>query len=204
VSLRHYKKSKIKSIDGRLNDELHLMLSGFGQQTLIPVEEILKNINRLPDSHISGLRTIEYDPKRENLLPNIITRFFQKAPKCCKGVFMQKKRKIVMYEFNSKPMFFHILFHEIGHFVYFLTISPQLKKQWVATLHKIKPFVTPLSKRNAAEDFAECYSLYITDPSLLKQAPQKYDFIHQYVFGNDLETENDSHYFDGIALDKTY
>jgi len=206
MTIRHYKKSKINGIQSKLKSDLHLMLSGFGNQKLIPVNDILDAINKLPDTHIAGLREIKFDPNRETLLPNFITRLFHKAPKCCKGVFQQKKRTIVIYDFDSRAMFFHVLYHEIGHFVYFLTLSAQRKKDWVTNVHKTTPFVTSLSKRNAAEDFAECYSLYITEPKLLKHSPQKYDFIHQHVFNNDNDSdiENTSLYFDSVLLDKTY
>jgi len=100
---------------------------------------------------------------------------------------MQRKRKIIIYEFDSIDMFYHVLFHEIGHFVYFLSISSQLKKNWVTKTHKTEPFVSALSKRNAAEDFAECYAIYLSKPERLKQSPQKYNFIHQNVFGNKKE-----------------
>jgi hypothetical protein len=49
--------------------------------------------------------------------------------------------------------------------------------------------VSALSKRNAAEDFAECYATYLTKPERLKQSPQKYKFIHQNVFGNNKEKQ---------------
>jgi hypothetical protein len=187
--LRHYKKSKVSDINGVANQPIHLKLLGFGQQSLIPIENMLEQLNSLPDNHLAGLRTIEYDPSRRNLLPSLINSILHRAPDYCKGVFLQRKRKIIIYEFDSLDMFYHVLFHEIGHFVYFLSISSQLKKNWVTQTHKIEPFVSALSKRNAAEDFAECYATYLTKPDRLKLSPQKYNFIHQSVFGNTKEKQ---------------
>ena len=203
MNIRQYKKDKIKGIDGRLGNKIHLTLSGFNQQTLIPTTSIVDSINCLPDSHLSGLKTIEYDPKRSNLLPHVITRLFHKSPPCCKGVFLQRKRKIVIYDFHSKPMFYHILFHEIGHFVYFLVLTPKLKKQWVTQMHLSDDHLTEIAAHNAAEDFAECYALYKTNKALLKQSPIKYAFIHQFIFECDIQNDN-NRYFDGILIDKSF
>lgn len=203
--MRHYKKDKVTGTQSKIDKKLRLLLSGFTQQNIITVEKVLDAINILPDTHVAGLNKIEYDPKRVNYIQAFFSKVLRKAPKCCKGVFMQQKRKVVIYEFDTREQFYHILYHEIGHFVYLLVIDTKLKKHWVNTLHQTKPFVTSLSKRNACEDFAECYAYYITKRETLIQSKQKYDFLHEQVFGNTPDNnKTNSIYFDGLLIDRSY
>lgn len=202
----HYKKDKVIGIEGKLSKKLNLLISGFSKQNIITVEKIFDAINALPDAHITGLNIIEYDPKRLNVIQAFFNKLgYKRAPKCCKGVFIQNKRKIVIYEFNTREMLYHILYHEVGHFVYQLVLDSKLKKHWVSETHHTAPFITPLSRRNACEDFAECYTYYITKCETLMQSKQKYDFMHEYVFGNTRDNNKKSvFYFDGLMIDRTY
>ena len=75
-----------------------------------------------------------------------------------------------------------MLFHELGHFVYFRVISSFEKKQWVTEVHPVEEAVTRYGRRNAAEDFAEAFALYVQAPGELAGLPGKYRFMRDAVF----------------------
>jgi hypothetical protein len=69
--------------------------------------------------------------------------------------------------------------------VYFFIIDSVLKKQWATQTHRKEGFVSDYASKNAAEDFAECYSFYMTSPEKLKRLKTKYSFIQKEVFDNE-------------------
>ena len=184
MDVRRYKKRKVGGITGKLEGRVELLVSGFGVQKIIPVDDIVKAVNLLPDAHVAGLRAVEYDPDRHTAVPGLFSRIFRRPPPCLRGIFLQRKRKIIIYDFDSRDQFFHILYHEIGHFVFYLVLDSDAKKRWVKQLHRNRPFITRLAARNAGEDFAECYATYLLKPEKLKFLKDKYDFIHEVVFAN--------------------
>ena len=178
MSLKTYNKSPIgPSVAPK---GIHLLLTGFHQQELVPTDVLVQQINRLPDTHLAGLKQIIYDPAR------------QAAPwrpwpwhrsRHCKGEFLQGERRIVIYTFDTAEELLHILLHEIGHYVYAVTLDKTVKKHWVTTVRRKGYAITPLARRNACEDFAECYATYCHSPHVLEeQAPEKHAFFRDRVF----------------------
>jgi hypothetical protein len=111
---------------------------------------------------------------------------FRPSPK---AEFIQRQRKIVIYDFPNSALFFQILFHEIGHFVFFLVISSVVKKRWVTEIYPGSQCATSYGTLSAAEDFAETYACYARDPELLiRQVPDKFAFMRDYVFSGAPET----------------
>lgn len=153
---------------------LNLLVSGFGLQKKLTVSEVVAAVKALPVHHYHKIKVIKYDPKR-NI--SFLLRHQRMVPQL--GEYLTEYDSIVIYEFDSKPLGKHVIYHEIGHHVYFRVISPKMKKKWVTEIYKSEDPVTNIGRRNAAEDFAEAYALYHSQQSSLKKTPNKYDFIAQ-------------------------
>src|SRR5689334_3836745 len=98
----------IKSRFGRtaIGGRLKLLLSGFSAQKMVPIDDIVHAIDRLPDFHLEGLREIAY------LLQEAPPAGIPAYPRCDpRGEFVQAERKIFVYGFDDSPMFFHMLHH---------------------------------------------------------------------------------------------
>jgi len=152
--------------------KLHLLVSGFGLQRLVPVDDIVDAIGELPNDHIKRLKVIKYDPNK-----NISFLLRHQRLGSQLGEYLGDFDSIVVYDFIDRNECFHVLFHEIGHHVYFKHISSQQKKQWVTEIYRSEPSVTKVGSKNACEDFAESYALYKNKPDLLHQFPNKLKFI---------------------------
>jgi hypothetical protein len=177
------RKVKFNSSDHQLDGKIQLLLSGFHQQDIISIDEIIAAVKLLPAKHLVGLKKINYDPSR---LHQMLYYYLGIAPNLSSlGEFIQKKRQVNMYKLHDKQQFYHTLFHEIGHYVYFFVINSHVKKEWATKIHRKDSFVSKYASKNAAEDFAECYSFYITHPKKLMQLNTKYSFILQQVFNRE-------------------
>ena len=176
------RKVTLPDSDIEIDGKVRLLLSGFGQQTIISVDDVVNAIKILPAKHLAGLKEISYDPNRLfqslayylNILPNRRSR----------GEFVQNQRQINIYAFKTPERFHHILYHEIGHYVYFVIIDSETKKEWVTKIYPRGGFITHYAKRNAAEDFAECYSYYVYQPEKLMAVDLKYRFMRDRIFAN--------------------
>jgi hypothetical protein len=96
---------------------------------------------------------------------------------------VQRERRIFVYAFDSAAMFYQMLYHEIGHFVFFLVIGSRVKKRWVTEISPDSPCVTAYASVNPWEDFAETYAYYVGRPHILEtEFPEKHAFMHECVF----------------------
>jgi len=152
--------------------KVELLVSGFGYQQLVPVDDIVDAVMKLPQSHIQKIQVIKFDPNK-NI--SFLLRHQRVGPQL--GEYLLNYKSIVVYQFNSRHECFHVLFHEVGHHVYFQAITSFQKKEWVTEVYPAEPGVTPLGKKNACEDFAESYALYVNEPNRLKPFVRKYRFI---------------------------
>src|SRR3954470_24625979 len=101
---------KNRTSAGEAAGKLNLRLSGFARQDLVPVDDIVRAIDLLPDFHLSGLREIAYLPE---LAPATSQYFCPAVPRGePKGEFVQRERRIFVYAFDSPEMFFQMLHHE--------------------------------------------------------------------------------------------
>src|SRR3954467_3059789 len=164
------------SIGGSLN----LLLSGFSGQKMVPINDIVHSIDRLPDFHLEGLREIAYLPQE----PPAGGPAYPAYPRCDpRGEFVQAERRIFVYGFDGSAMFFHMLHHEIAHFVFFLVIGSRVKKRWVTQIFPGSSCVTAYASTNPWEDFAETYAFYALDPQVLEsRLPDKHEFMRDCVF----------------------
>lgn len=158
---------------------LRLRLSGFSQQDHATIDEIIEIIDLLPTFHLVGLQDIEYLSDSEASKYLGVKRSFSIDPK---AEFLQRERKILIYRIEARNQLFHVLFHEIGHYVYSIIINSSLKQYWVTQVHPESVCVSKYGSTSAAEDFAETYAFYIINPNTLKLIPEKYSFMHNLVF----------------------
>jgi hypothetical protein len=189
--MRLFIKNRTFAGEAATGGKLNLRLSGFSEQEIVPVDDIVRAIDRLPDFHLEGLREIAYLPEyaRDASLPP-----YPAYPRCePKGEFVQTERRIYVYGFDRPAMFFHMLYHEIGHFVFFLVIGSRVKKNWVTELSPGSPRVTAYAGTNPWEDFAETYAYYVLNPGLLEsELPEKHAFMRDSVFSGDPATLKES------------
>jgi hypothetical protein len=160
--------------------KLNLRLTGFSQQSYLPVSEVVQAIDVLPGFHLEGLAEIAYLTEEEAAIE--LMHLPSRELRYRKAAFIQRERRIVIYGFESRELFYQVLYHEIGHFVYYLIINSHLKKHWVTHTYLNSVCVTPYGMASASEDFAETYACYIRDPERLKLIPEKYSFMHHLVF----------------------
>lgn len=160
--------------------KLNLRLTGFSQQNFISIEQVVLAIDRLPSFHLEGLREIAYLTKEQ--AATILLPFAQPHLNDQKAAFIQRQRKIEIYGFDQYALFQHALYHEIGHYVYFLVISSALKQYWVTQIYPDSHCLTSYEASGPIEGFAETYANYVLTPEKLRLIPAKYAFMHHLVF----------------------
>lgn len=163
---------------------LNLLLSGFYKQNIISTETLVEALDALPEDHIRGLQVIKYDPQRiiqRTIAQSGITRF---EPHLMGAYYHASDLAgIVLYEFDSEAMFYHMLYHEIGHYVFLRVIDQTLRDQWFYRVRAAeKRFVSQYASTNAAEDFAECYAYFCVYPQVLWKIQPKMRYIAEQIF----------------------
>lgn len=179
--MREFNKKNTMVDWGKPQNKIHMHLLGFDLQTIVPINDITLKLNNIPSWHLSGLKEIRYDPTRETL------NWLKNAPAISdsphtKGIYLQGFRTIAIYDFKNEKELYTVLFHELGHYVYYTIIDSIIKKQWVTEVHPIKKYVTNYARMNASEDFAECYAEFLLNPYNLVRIPKKYNFIRNAIF----------------------
>jgi hypothetical protein len=180
--MRNFTKSSTVTDFGKQDSRVNIKLTGFGAQSIIDIDEILAKINRLPTFHLERLKEIAYDPNR--LIGAGVNNGLESPCRHTKGKFILSHRTIVIYAIDSIDQFFHVLFHELGHHVYFQIIGSRLKKHWVTRVSRKEKSITAYGARNAAEDFAEYYAAFLLNIDKLKKTSLKYVFFKKQVFNN--------------------
>ena len=161
--------------------KLSLLLSGFSGQSIVSVDDIVRAIDGIPGFHLEGLREIVYLPDYAPVASAVpCTGFSRSEPM---GEFVQRERRIFVYRLNCPTVFFQMLHHEIGHFVFFLVIGSRVKKRWVTEIYPNSRCVTAYAAVSPWEDFAETYAYYLLHRRVLgKELPNKLAFMRDYVF----------------------
>lgn len=179
--MKIFNKQKTLIDWGRPDARIHLRLVNFDMQSVVSVERILQELNKIPSYHLGGLKEIRYDPSRESQtwVDNSLTMNPGIQPI---GMYLQGFRTIAVYNFNSEKQLFTVLFHELGHYVYYTILDSTVKKKWVTDIHPEKKYVSRYASRNASEDFAESYAEFLLNPENLQTIPNKYNFIRNEVF----------------------
>jgi hypothetical protein len=176
---RLFTKSRLAG-EGATAGRLNLLVSGFGRQGVVQLDEVLRAIDRLPSFHLEGLREIAYLPEFGPFACAYAALAAGGEPL---GEFQQHERRVYLYGFEDRARFEQVLFHELGHFVFFLVIGSRVKKRWVTALSAGSAYITDYATLNAREDFAETYASYILRPRLLEDAcPEKFAYMRDCVF----------------------
>ena len=178
--MKNIKQYKLQQDDRPYSGKIKLFLTGFKKQNIISVDDIVNAVDRLPDSHLQGLHELIYDPLRSSL-ENVDYSQWVLLSKS-KGSFCQQQRAVTIYDFDDKQMFHQVLYHEIGHYVFYLIIDSVMKKHWVTKLFPNSKYITKYASRNGSEDFAESYAAYVLNPKELIKIPSKYYFIQNKIF----------------------
>jgi hypothetical protein len=144
------------------------------------VDDISSTIDALPTFHLAGLDQIVYDPDWETGSGFALRQ--SQCPRRSKAVFLRDERKILVFNFEHLAELRHILYHEIGHHVFDRILDSMLRKKWVTLINPHSRHVTRYAARNAMEDFAECYAIFIRDPKKLQKIHRKYVFLRDDVF----------------------
>ncbi len=165
--------------DGSVN-AINIELWGFRDCPHASPMAVARAVQLLPPHHLEGLKKIAYS---ERALVRGLRRWVRLPGRSRqRGRYDQEEQAINLHHCNDRQELFHTLFHELGHFVYFRVLSSYEKKHWVTELHRSEPPVSAYGRRNAAEDFAEAYALYVRDPQRLAERPRKYAFLSTVVF----------------------
>lgn len=168
---------KTKHTAGNISGMVSLKLVGFGAQNYIEPEKLVKIIELIPNHHLNRLDEINYDPFR--VIPRVLNQTISRS---IKGCYIERLRTIALFEFSSSAELLHILFHEIGHHVYYRIIDSTVKKEWVTKICRNAGHISRYSAVNASEDFAECYANYVLSPEELKKIELKYNYMASRVF----------------------
>ena len=181
----HYTKLPTLPDRGKQQGKVQLLISGFAEQDIVSVGDVIKALEILPNHHLQGLNEIIYDPDRvfqqpdEDQPPEVYTRLPNPNSK---AEFIQPKRIIAVYDFDSAALFHQILYHEIGHYVFYLILDKGIKKQWVTRIYPTSNHITAYASTNASEDFAETYAAFVQHPKTLEDLPAKYQYMRDHVF----------------------
>jgi hypothetical protein len=163
---------------------VRLALRGFTAQSSVSADAVANAIEWLPGFHLEGLREIVYSTQDALHYPSLA------PPSAAAGwaEYVQAERSVFLYRSDDTELFWHVLYHEIGHHVYFLVISSRVKKRWVTAIWPRSECATPYGSTSAAEDFAECYALYAQHTRSLEAFPAKLEFMRDEVFSGKPET----------------
>ena len=105
---------------------MRLLIANFDCQNIVSKDQVVRAVKRLPRSHYAGIQAIRYDPYRT--LGTMVAAMQNKpfSPHT-EGFFYRDPEYnlsvIVVFRFHSLPEFYHILYHEIGHYVFLKVLN---------------------------------------------------------------------------------
>jgi len=159
-------------------------ITGFSQQTIVSDRQIKSAFSLVPLLHRQSIHLIRYDPLRT--IANAINTFSdQTIPEAVQGSYYQSEHlnAVVIWRFYSPEEFRHILYHEIGHYVFRNVLQQPARDKW---LYGVRPrelkTVSDYACRNAKEDFSECYAFKMTQRVELDLCPERKAYFADFVF----------------------
>jgi len=173
-------RAPIRTIRIPASSRVSVVVRGFAAHPFVSAEQIASAIRWLPAYHVEGLREIVYSPREPLHYPSL------GVPSASRGhaEFVQNERTIFVYRTDDVALFWHVLYHEIGHHVFFVVLGSTLKKRWVMDIYPGSECATAYGYTSAAEDFAECYALYAQQTRSLVAMPAKLGFMREGVFSD--------------------
>lgn len=165
--------------DSSVEDTIHVSLWGFRQCPWSSPEIVAEALELLPRHLLAGLMHIRYLPTP--LVPSTTTWVTAPSNTRLSGIYSQEDRSILVQGVRNREDLFHVLFHELGHHIYFSVLDSVEKKAWVVDIWGSEDAVSSYGRRNAAEDFAELFALYLLGTSILTDRPVKLNFMRRVV-----------------------
>ncbi len=165
---------------------MRVAIVNFSQQNMVTPEEVSAAIQSLPSFHYASIQLVYFDPSR-TMATELAHEKKSPSTLKAKGTYYHDWNTsfsmIVIYPFPSRKAFYHTLFHEIGHHVFFHALDQPQRNEWFFNIRKTESgFVTSAARKNSREDFAETYACYCCRPERLTRAPKKRDFMARTVF----------------------
>lgn len=163
---------------------MRLLVANFDAQSIVTREEVIEHVLALPFTHISGIQVVRYDPNR---LIATTLGYVTEQPTLVSshGLFYHDRETavIVLFKFRDRTEFRHVLFHEVGHYVFLRKLWQEQRDAWMYRVRKDEPrVVTSYAAKNAREDFAETYAFWCTRNEELRRFPVRYRFFETEVF----------------------
>jgi hypothetical protein len=168
---------------------MRLLVANFDSQQIVTREQVVEAVLALPYRHISGIQVIRYDPSR-TIATTLSYLSEQPSVISSQGLFYHDRESavIVLFGFSSRAQFYHVLYHEIGHYVFLRRLDQAQRDVWMYRIRKAEPgTVSAYAGRNSREDFAETYAFWCTRRERLASFPMRYTFFAERVFGPDLK-----------------
>lgn len=167
---------------------MQILIAGFESQKIVSRNEVIQALLKLPELHLRGIKVVRYDPNR--VIATSMTWLMDEpmAPGT-RGSYYQTDNfsAVVVWKFNSKAEFYHILYHEVGHYVFMQTLQQPARNQWMYDIRKQEPqTVSQYAKKNSREDFAESYAAFVTQQPSLNACPMRRTFMVTKVFNSDV------------------
>ena len=167
---------------------MQILIAGFESQKIVSRDEVIQALLKLPELHLRGIKVVRYDPYR--VIATSMTWLMDEpmAPGT-RGSYYQTDNfsAIVVWKFNSKSEFYHILYHEVGHYVFMQTLQQKPRDEWMYDIRKKEPqTVSQYAKKNSREDFAETYAAFVTQQPSLNACPMRRAFLATKVFKSDV------------------
>ncbi len=164
---------------------MQILVAGFDRQNFVTRDEVVEALLRLPELHLRGIKVVRYDPNR--IIATTMTWMTEeRISPGTRGSYYQSENMsaIVVWKFNSRAEFFHILYHEVGHYVFMKTLRQPQRNQWMYEIRQQEPqSVSAYAQKNSREDFSESYAAWVNNDPSLDKCPLRKAFISMVVFG---------------------
>jgi len=163
---------------------MRLLIANFDAQEIVTREQVVEAVLRLPAPHIHGIQVVRYDPRRE--IATTLS-YLEERPTVVSshGLFFHDRETavIVLFQFDSVAGFLHVLYHEVGHYVFLRVLTQEQRDDWMYRVRRRESAgVTAYARRNAREDFAETYAFHYTGRLAGAGFPLRAAFFSQSVF----------------------
>lgn len=163
---------------------MQILVAGFDKQNLVTRDEVVAALLRLPELHLRGIKVVRYDPHR--VIATTMTWLTDEpVPHGSRGSYYQTDNMsaVVVWKFSSKAEFYHILYHEVGHYVFMRTLRQPHRDEWMKTIRPNEPqTVSAYARKNSREDFAESYAAWVNKVPELNKCPLRQAFMANVVF----------------------
>ncbi len=167
---------------------MQILVAGFESQNIVSKDDVIKALLKLPELHLRGIKVVRYDPLR--VIATSMTWLMDESIRPgTRGSYYQTENfsAIVVWKFKSTAEFHHILYHEIGHYVFMQMLQQPARDNWMYQIRKNEPqTVSSYAKKNSREDFAETYAAFTNNNPSLSACPLRKAFMKEVVFKFDV------------------